>query len=319
MLFIPEVLTILVLDFVFVFFATLAFFQSIKIYKNWNMDATTQEQYNLEKQSYLSATIIKFIFIVKIPLFLFFIFTLDKISNILPGAMCAAGVVDATQYGNYLFVIKIINLYIFGYWLALNSEDIKHEEQPFTKFKFGLFLIIYFALIAEIILEFTMFYSIDPNELVNCCGTIYSSSSNSYFAYLLALKPMYLLSIFYANYLLILLFYRLKLKSFFAFSNIFFIIISIVTLITFFGTYIYELPSHHCPFCLLQSDYYYVGYLLYTLLFLGTFHAICVGFIKTDKQNLQKNYKKSIIFNSLYLLVVSAYPVFYYLKNGVLL
>ena len=31
-------------------------------------------------------------------MFLFFIFTLDKISNVLTGAMCAAGVVDATTF-----------------------------------------------------------------------------------------------------------------------------------------------------------------------------------------------------------------------------
>ncbi len=28
------------------------------------------------------------------------------------------------------------------------------------------------------------------------------------------------------------------------------------------------------PFCLLQSDYYYIGYILYTLLFLGTLYGL---------------------------------------------
>ena len=319
MLLIPEVLTLLVLNLLFAFFASIAFFQSYKIYKYWDLNATTQEQYSLEKQSYLSATIIKFIFIVKVPLFLFFIFTLDKISNILSGAMCGAGVVDATEYGNYLFVIKIINLYIFAYWLALNNEDLKHERQPFTKSKFGFFLIIFFALIAEIVLEFVMFTSINLDEVVSCCGSIYSASSNSYFAYILSLKPIYLLSAFYINFLFMLVFYHFKQKSLFALANIVFIISSIVTLITFYGTYIYELPSHHCPFCLLQAEYYYIGYILYSLLFMGTFYATCVGFIKSDTITLEKNYKKSLVFNTLYLLLVSAYPVIYYLKNGVLL
>jgi hypothetical protein len=319
MLFIPEVLSILSLDVLFLFFATLAFFEALKIYKKWDINATTDEQYSLEKKSYLSATIIKFIFALKVPLFLFFIFTLDKISHILSGAMCGAGVVDATVYGNYLFVIKIINLYLFAYWLALNNEDLKHELQPFTKAKFGFFLLIYFALVVEILLEFLMFSSIDLQEVVNCCGTIFSASSSSYFAYILALKPSILLSIFYINFALMLLFSYFKRNILFGISNILFIITSIVTLITFYGTYIYELPSHHCPFCLLQVEYYYVGYLLYTLLFLGTFFAISVGFIKTDKSTLKKNYKRSLLFNSLYLLAVSAYPLIYFLKNGVML
>ena len=44
--------------------------------------------------------------------------------------MCAAGVVDATQYGIYLFVFKIINLYIFGFWLVLNKADLSKEDLP---------------------------------------------------------------------------------------------------------------------------------------------------------------------------------------------
>ena len=319
MLFTPEVLTILVLDTLFILFAILAFWQSLKIFKNWDINATTQEQYTLEKLSYLSTTIIKFIFMVKVPLFLFFIFTLDKISDVLSGAMCGAGVVDATVYGNYLFVFKILNLYLFAYWLALNNEDIKHELQPYTKMKFGLFLFIFFSLLMEVILEFSMFFAIDIDKVVSCCGTIYSASSSSYFSHILSLEPSLLLSLFYINFFLIVFFAYIKQKTLFALTNIVFVIVSIVTLITFFGTYIYELPSHHCPFCLLQAEYYYIGYLLYSLLFMGTFYAINVGFIKMDMLSLEKNYKKSLLFTTLYLLLISAYPIFYYLKNGVLL
>ena len=38
--------------------------------------------------------------------------------------------------------------------------------------------------------------------------------------------------------------------------------------------YFYELPTHHCPFCLLQRDYHYIGYALYlSLLPAGIFGA----------------------------------------------
>jgi len=88
-----------------------------------------------------------------------------------------------------------------------------------------------------------------------------------------------------------------------------------VSLIAFFGTYIYELPTHHCPFCFLQKDYYYVGYLIYILLFSGTFYGVAVGFVQS-KGN-EKNYKISMIFITLYVVLVSLYPVFYFIKNGV--
>jgi len=317
MILIPEVLTILILNLIFTLFSAIAFFLSIKIFLKWDINSTSTLQYTLEKQSYLTATIIKYIFIIKVPLFLFFIFTLDKISNILTGAMCGAGVVDATDYGNYLFVLKIINLYLFAYWLALHNEDMKHENQPYTKAKFGFFIVAFFLFISELLIEGIMFGSIDLDEIVSCCGTIYSSSTGSYISQVFAMNPALLLSIFYGSFTLILIFYFLKRNYLFAISNIFFIVISIITLITFFGTYIYELPSHHCPFCFLQSDYYYVGYLLYILLFMGTFFGLITGFIKNSDKNREKNYKRSILFNSLYIALVSLYPLFYYIKNGV--
>ena len=317
MILIPEVLTILILNLIFTLFSAIAFFLSIKIFLKWNINSTSTLQYTLEKQSYLTATIIKYIFIIKVPLFLFFIFTLDKISNILTGAMCGAGVVDATNYGNYLFVLKIINLYVFAYWLALHAEDMKHEDQPYTKAKFGFFIVAFFLFLAEMIIEGVMFSSIDLDEIVSCCGTIYSSSTGSYISQIFAMSPTLLLGLFYGVFTLLILFFFLKRSYTFAILNIFFILISIITLITFFGTYIYELPSHHCPFCFLQSDYYYVGYLLYTLLFTGTFYGIAAGFIPTSEENRNLNYKRSILFNSLYVILVSWYPLFYYIKNGV--
>ena len=68
----PEVLAILILNSIFLIFALVAFVLSLKIFFRWDMEATTQEQYGLEKQSYLGATIIKYIFAIKLPLFLFF-------------------------------------------------------------------------------------------------------------------------------------------------------------------------------------------------------------------------------------------------------
>ncbi len=317
MILIPEVLALFILNIVFIIFSLIAFFLSVKIFLKWDSNSHSTLQYTLEKQSYLAATIIKYIFILKVPLFLFFIFTLDNISHIITGAMCGAGVVDATDYGNYLFLLKIINLYLFAYWIALHYEDTKHENRPYIKAKFGLFIVAFLLFFTELILEGIMFTSIDLDEIVSCCGTIYSSASNSYISQLFSMNPILLLALFYGCFALILLFYFLKRPYLFAISNIFFILISIVTLITFFGTYIYELPSHHCPFCFLQSDYNYVGYLLYTLLFTGTFYGIVTGFIPTSNIDKNKNYKKSILFNSSYILLVSFYPAVYYIKNGV--
>ncbi|WP_455755799.1 hypothetical protein [Sulfurimonas sp.] len=317
MLLSPEVLTILILNIIFVFFTIIALILSIKIVLKWDFNSTSTLQYSLEKKSYLAATMIKYIFAIKVPLFLFFIFTLDKLSTILTGAMCGAGVVDATDYGNYLFVLKVINLYLFAYWIFLHNEDMKHENYPYIKIKFGVFIVAFVFLLTELILEGLMFSAIDLDELVDCCGTIYSSSDSSYISQIFSMNSLSLLSLFYGNFFLIIIFYFLKKKYLFSIVNVSFIVVSIISLIAFFGTYIYELPSHHCGFCYLQSDYYYIGYLIYILLFVGTFYGLVVGLINTNQKSRLQNYNISMIFNTLFVVLLSAYPIIYYIKNGV--
>ena len=317
MLLTPEIVTISILNILFVIFASIAFYFSLKIVLKYDYNATTTLQYSLEKQGYLVATIIKFIFFIKVVLFIFFVFTLDNISTILPGAMCGAGVVNATPYGTYLLILKILNLYLFAYWLVLHNEDMHSENQKYFKLKFQIFLVAYILLLIEISLESIMFFSIDTKSVVDCCGAIFSTTDGTYMSTLLNIKHSILLSLFYGVFFLMFLAYMLKNRYIYALLNVVFVIISLLSLIAYFGTYIYELPTHHCPFCLLQKDYDYIGYFLYIFLFIGTFQGLLVGLIDFSKRKESAKYKISLFFNTLYVLFVSYYPLSYYIKNGV--
>lgn len=313
----PEVLTLAILNLIFLLFSTIAFYLSVTIVLQWDKFSASPLQYKLEKQSYLAATIIKYMFFIKIPLFMFFIFTLDKISFVLPGAMCAAGVVNATIYATPLLFLKILNIYLFAYWILLDAEDMKQEAQPYLKLKFIMFIFLYFLLLGEIFLETINFLSIDVTSVVDCCGTIFSTNSHTYISYILGASPKMQLTLFYGVFLMMLVSAIRKNRYLLSFLNIFFLAIALMTLISFFGTYIYELPTHHCPFCLLQEDYHYVGYLLYAVLFLGTFNGISVGFVEFSKEQIQYKSQVSIFFNTLYVIVISLYPLSYYIRNGV--
>lgn len=314
----PDVIALLILDVLFVFFAIISFLLSIRIVKNWNINSTSSLQYSLEKQSYLVATVIKYLFFLKLPLFIYFVFTLDMISNVIPGAMCAAGVVNATPYGFYLFILKLTNLYLFGIWLALHHYDIQHPDYPYSKLKFAFFIFIFFLFMAEIILEVMMFSAIDPHVIVSCCGTLFCAIETSHVSSFLVLPDWIILSTFYGSFILLLIFYYLKNILIFALANILYLATALISLIAFFSTYVYELPTHNCPFCLLQSDYYYIGYLFYSSLFVGTFFGVGSLVINAaTRQKVDYWFKLSMFFNFCYLILVSLYPVLFYLRNGV--
>jgi hypothetical protein len=312
----PEIITLSTLDVLFFIFATISFVIALKILFYYNATASTKQQYTLEKQSYLSATIIKFMFLFKVLSFLFFIYTLDKLSAFLPGAMCAAGVVNALSFGAALLYVKILNLYIFSFWIVLHNEDMEYERQPYLRVKFVLYCFAYILLVLETGLELDFFFSIDPTHVVDCCGAVFSTSDGTYMAKILASDILYQLGAFYLLFFGIVIAYILRNRYLFSLFSLLFLILSLITLISFFGTYIYELPTHHCPFCMLQADYYFIGYFLYLFLFLGTFNAITVGLIKFSKRKEKRKYQYGLIFITLYTLCVSYFPLAYYIKNG---
>ena len=313
----PEIIALLTLDAVFCFFGLIAWGVAFRIAFKWNNQTTTPLQYTLSKQSYLGAVIIKYIFMLKLPLFLFFIYTCDKLSSIIAGAMCAAGVVNSVDFGLYLTLFKLLNLYLFGFWLLLHYADIHDEKLPFTRLKFILFLLFALPLFAEIALEVSFFASLNISKIVSCCGTLFSAASTSYISLLFSVDERLWVGLFYGCFSITLLAYGLKNRALWIVSNFFFLLFAIISLIIFFSTYVYELPTHRCPFCLLQKDYYYVGYVLYTLLFLGTFLGMGGGVLALLQRGGARFMKASLAFNTFYVLLISAYPLIYFIRNGV--
>ena len=92
----------------------IAFYFSLSIIKNWDFNKTTTKQYKLEKTSYLVILIITFTLIVKIAIFPYFAYSLDNLSNIVPGAMCAAGIVGANEFGQINLALKILILFLYS-------------------------------------------------------------------------------------------------------------------------------------------------------------------------------------------------------------
>uniref|UniRef100_UPI00404895D9 hypothetical protein n=1 Tax=Aliarcobacter sp. TaxID=2321116 RepID=UPI00404895D9 len=297
----------------------IAFYFSLSIIKNWDYDKTTAKQYKLEKTSYLVILIISFTLIVKIFLFPYFAYSLDNLSNIVPGAMCAAGIVGANEFGQINLTLKILILFFVGIWLIINSLDLKAKTYPYTKKKYLFYIFIFVLCIAETFLDFLFLNGISTKEPVMCCSVIFGVNSvGSKIPFDLTI-PM-LLALFYLLYLLI-VFINIQKQAFInIIVNFLFLYISYYAVTYFFSTYIYELPTHQCPFCMLQKEYHFIGYFIWSTLFLGTFFGVASYILKTFiNKDLEYTYKYSLIFNSIFVFICSFYVIRFYFVNGVFL
>lgn len=314
-----EIIIFLFVQIILFILLSIAFYFSLSIIKNWDFNKTTNKQYKLEKTSYLVILIISFTLIVKIVLFPYFAYSLDNLSNIVPGAMCAAGIVGVNEFGQINLTLKILILFFIGVWLIINSLDLKEKTYPFTKKKYFLYIFIFILSIVELFLDFSFLENISTKEPVMCCSVIFGvNNTGSKIPFDLSISN--LLIVFYLLYILTTILSLQKSSFLNLIINFMFLYIGYYAVTYFFSTYIYQLPTHQCPFCMLQKEYYFVGYFIWSTLFLGTFFGISSFILKTFiNKDLAYTYKYSLIFNTLFVFLCSFYVIRYYLVNGVFL
>ena len=298
---------------------TIAFIVSLKVLLKWDFESFTPFQFALERQAYLVSTIILFAFIMKFFLVVFFIFSIDTLSLILPGAMCGAGVIKANLYGSYLLILKLFILFVLTLWIYVHTYDIRTKNHQWFKQKSWLFSFIFVLIIIELVLDFSYFTHIDTNIPVSCCSVLFGQLEGAN-PLPFGLNVSLLLVLFYLLYVLVILTIKNGYNLLYILTNIFFVFIAYYAVVYFFGTYIYQLPTHKCPFCMFQSEYYYIGYLLWGSLFIGTYIGLsdAVSTIWLGKSDIRSK-KIVVALLSIFVLLCTVYVAGYYLKNGVLL
>ncbi len=301
------------------FLLFVAFIVTLKVLIKWDFESFTPLQFALERQAYLVTTILFFVFSMKFLLIIYFIFSIDALSLLVPGAMCGAGVISANEYGSYLLILKLTILFFLTLWIYLNAYDMRSKNHQWFKDKSWLFSFIFLLITIELVLDIKYFSDIDTHLPVSCCSALFGQLEGAN-PLPFGLSIPLLLLLFYLLYSLVLLALKTKQTLLYIFTNILFVYIAYYAVVYFFGTYIYQLPTHKCPFCMLQSEYMYVGYFLWGSLFVGTYmglsNAISTLWLKRTHTRSQKTVSYLL---SLFVLLCTAYVAMYYFKNGVLL
>ena len=299
----PELFVLLFVTFLLLIVLLYAAFETLIILHNYTPNAATQKQYNLEKKSYLVTTIIQISLFINIFLLAYFAHTLNALSIIIPGAMCAAGVISANSFGNPLIFLKVIIIILSLVWIRINKEDFIAKGHPLFRKKLLFFLFIFSLFGINYILELNFFMHLSSVEPVMCCSRIYDTTNAA---------PLFnstaLVSLFYLLFLLLLTLLHYKKHILSAAFSLPFLYISYLTISYFFSTYIYELPTHRCPYCILSADYHYIGYFIYASLILATYYTFTYSLLPKES-----DLEKKAIFWYLFFTFLVSYKFIYHL------
>ena len=284
MIFHPAIIALLLSSILISFLMAYSSYFGFVVQRSWNLKSGSELQLILERKTYLISTILSYVFAFQILSFFLYIYTADRLHPLFVGAMCAAGTLQVNSFGYPALLIKILNFIVAGLWLVLNHADNQAYDYPLIKKKYYLLLFAAPFLLAETYLQASYFLGLKPNIITSCCGSLFSIGEKALVSEITALPPQPTMLAFYLSTGATLaagIYFLGKNRGAYLFSilSMATFLISLISILSFISVYFYELPTHHCPFCILQKEYGYVGYPLYAALFGSGITGMGVGIL----------------------------------------
>jgi len=258
-------------------------YYGIQILRKWDLRSGDEFQLILERRTYLISTILTFVCGLELMSLFLYVFTANNLCPLFVGAMCAAGTLNVNPYGYPTLLLKIVSFLFAGLWLILNHADNQAYDYPLIKKKYLLLTLIVPFSVLETSLQGAFFLNLKANVITSCCGSLFSSEQVKGVGSELAALPIVpMMWIFYLGMGCLLasgIYFYLKGKGGYLYSTITFVMfgVSVASIISFISIYIYELPTHHCPFCIVMEEYGYIGYVLYLPLFGAVVTGMGIG------------------------------------------
>jgi hypothetical protein len=257
---------------------------AVQILRRWDLRSGSELQLTIERKTYLISTLLAYACGFELLSLFLYIFSAEQLHPFFVGAMCAAGSLYANPYGYPTLIVKLVNFLVAGIWLIVNYVDHRGEDYPLIKQKYVFFLLLVPLILLETVLQANYFLRLNPDIITSCCGSLFSSANN-----VLPSGPNFLprfpaKTVFYAVMGLTIgsggySFVKSRGVALFSGLSALACAVSILSIFSFISQYIYELPTHACPFCLLQREYHYIGYPLYLTLLGGTTTGIGAGIL----------------------------------------
>jgi len=299
----------------------------IKILMKWDYESSSEVQLALERKTYLISTLINYAFGFVVLSGFLYIYTVDDIHTLFVGAMCATGSLNANPIGWDVLLTKILSFFLAAVWLAVNYFDQRAEDFPLVRGKYIFLLAITPVIAADLYFQFRYFLGLQPEIITSCCGSLFGDQGTSVASGLAGLPVEPMMWLFYGTVVvygltaLICLFKKTGVwRYLLSILAAAFFFVAMASIVSFISLYIYELPTHHCPFDILQKGYGFIGYPMYLTLFCGVLFGLLPGLFQPLKRvstlsgKIWRAEKKWVISSLVFILLfaaISSWPILF--------
>jgi hypothetical protein len=312
---------------------------AVRVLVYWDDTSDSRGQIQLESRTWLASLLVEFALLLQFLSLFLLVAAADSFSEVLIGAMCAAGAFTANEYGLAALFVKLVGLFCYGYWIVFHRLDVRSISFPLVRLKFIALLLLIPIMATDVYLVVQYVRLLEPDIITSCCGVIFGSTDGDGRNLIGPLPVQTLVTLFYLFALVLLCtsWYGSNGKSvsppchfllcaFLGGLWILFFCLALLLITSFVSSYIYGMPDHRCPFDILKKEYNYVGFLIYSLLFGASFSgsSAWLATLVQKRPGLQLpvtiyrkgSLKISMITLLIFLCLVSYYPLVYIWMGG---
>ena len=265
---------------------------SLAVLRRWDAASSSEGQLALERKTHLVSTIAAAALLFEVVSTFLYLYTLDDIHRLFVGAMCAIGSLNANPIGWYVLVVKVAILLAAPLWIVVNRLDQRAGDFPVVRAKSAWLLALTPLVAVDLVLQVWYFAGLNPEVITSCCGALFTPSGTGVSSEIAALPLFPTMASFYGGAGLLLgviglCAWRPSTAARLALAGVSlaFLVLSIASIISFLSPYVYDLPTHHCPFDMLQSGSHFVGYPIYLALYLSVLFGLLPGVTVTLRRH----------------------------------
>jgi hypothetical protein len=251
----------------------------------WDHQSSSRRQLLRERRWFLVETSLRLILALQLVSLLMFVATADHLKTLFTGAMCAVGSLNASAFGVPALTVKSAAFVLCGLWLVTDHASSAAASTGLVRFKVAFLVGLAGLLLADSALQIRYFADLDPEIITSCCATVFDPDAGGVGAELASLPVGGSRLVFFGGLAVTLTagtwtVSRRRSTLVYSILAVALGLITTASVVSWIAPAYYELPTHHCPLCLLASDQGFVGYPLYLFLAIAVIAGAGSGLVR---------------------------------------
>lgn len=252
----------------------------------WDETDWSEAQLGRERRGYLIELLLSLLLPVYVLTLFFFVATVERIHPLFTGAMCGFGVLNASRFGMAALALKVAAVSLCATWLLIHHATNRGDAgKRVVSIKLLVVIPLAIVLLGDAVVQARFFHDLRPDIITSCCAIAFEESGDGAGSRLAALpvqgsQVLYFV-VFGATAMAAWKQIRARWSPcWFAALSVLLSASALVSVVVWIAPSLYELPSHHCPLCLLAPPLTWTGYLLYASLAVGAVAGVGSGLIR---------------------------------------